>query len=117
MVVNILDRQRHNEAQFRNQVATIGWDHHFNLVRLLGYFSKNIANSLVYEYMVNGSLEKFIFTKNNKEQVLSWDKLDSISLGVARGISYLHQYCENWTTHFDIKPQHISRHQLHTKCF
>ena len=75
VVVKILDRQRHNEAQFRNQVATIGWDHHFNLVRLLGYFSKNIANSLVYEYMVNGSLEKFIFTKNNKEQVLSWDKL------------------------------------------
>eukprot|EP00253_Pinus_taeda_P017340 PITA_17340 len=106
VAVKILDRQRHNETQFMNEVATIGWVHHINLVRLSGYCFESITSALVYEYMVNGSLEKFIFTEK-KEQVLSWEQLYSIALGAARGIAYLHQDCEKRIIHFDIKPHNI----------
>lgn len=36
VAVKLLDRHRHSEIQFMNEVATIGRVHHFNLVRLVG---------------------------------------------------------------------------------
>jgi hypothetical protein len=36
VVFKPLDRHRHNEIQFMNEVATIGRVHHFNLVHLVG---------------------------------------------------------------------------------
>jgi serine/threonine protein kinase len=40
VAVKLLDRHRHSETQFMNEVATIGRVHHVNLVRLLGYCLK-----------------------------------------------------------------------------
>ncbi|KAL0013268.1 hypothetical protein SO802_000337 [Lithocarpus litseifolius] len=49
------------ENQFKAEVSTIGRVHHFNLVRLYGFcFEKNLR-ALVYEYMGNGSLDKYLF--------------------------------------------------------
>ena len=61
VAVKLLDRHRHSEAQFMNEVATIGHVHHVNLVRLLGYCFEIFTSALVYEYVANGSLDKFIF--------------------------------------------------------
>jgi len=88
-------------------VATIGRIHHVNLVRLLGYCFEGCTSALVYEYMVNGSLEKFIFSGKEMGQVLRWEQLHSIALGVARGVAYLHQDCDKRIIHFDIKPHNI----------
>jgi len=107
VAVKLLDRQRQSEAQFMNEVATIGRVHHVNLVRLLGYCFENPISALVYEYMVNGSLEKFIFDRKEKGQMLKWAQLYSIAFGAARGIAYLHHDCEKRIIHFDIKPHNI----------
>jgi len=107
VAVKLLDRQRHSEAQFMNEVATIGHVHHVNLVRLLGYCFESFTSALVYEYMANGSLDKFIFSRKEKGQMLRWVQLYSIALGAARGIAYLHQDCEKRIIHFDIKPHNI----------
>eukprot|EP00253_Pinus_taeda_P012665 PITA_12665 len=107
VAVKLLDRHRHSEIQFMNEVATIGRVHHFNLVRLVGYCFENNTSALVYEYMANGSLEKFIFARKEKGQLLSWEQLYSIALGAARGIAYLHQDCDKRIIHFDIKPHNI----------
>jgi serine/threonine protein kinase len=90
-----------------NEVATIGHVHHVNLVRLLGYCFESFTSALVYEYMPNGSLDKFIFAGKEKGQVLRWEQLYSIALGTAQGIAYLHQECEKRIIHFDIKPHNI----------
>ncbi|GLJ09789.1 hypothetical protein SUGI_0115900 [Cryptomeria japonica] len=90
-----------------NEVATIGRIHHVHLVRLMGYCYEGNRNALVYEYMANGSLDKFIFAGREKEQILNWAQLYSIALGAARGIAYLHQDCDNRIIHFDIKPHNI----------
>ena len=43
------------------EVGTIGKTHHFNLVRLYGFcFERNMI-ALVYEFMGNGSLDKYLF--------------------------------------------------------
>jgi serine/threonine protein kinase len=107
VAVKILDRHRHSEAQFMNEVATIGRVHHVNLVRLLGYCFESPTSALVYEYMVNGSLDKFLFARKQDGHVLRWEQLYSIALGAARGIAYLHQDCEKRIIHFDIKPHNI----------
>lgn len=58
---------------FLAEVKTIGSVHHFNLVRLLGYCIESSHRILVYEYMCNGSLDKWIF-KKNEAQSLNWGK-------------------------------------------
>eukprot|EP00253_Pinus_taeda_P027163 PITA_27163 len=107
VAVKLLDRHRHRQTQFMNEVAKIGRIHHFNLVRLLGYCFEIPTSALVNEYMLNGSLDKFTFAGNENGQILSWEQRYSIALGVARGIAYLHQDFQKRIIHFDIKPHNI----------
>ncbi|KAH7572562.1 hypothetical protein JRO89_XS04G0275100 [Xanthoceras sorbifolium] len=92
------------EEQFMAEVSTIGRIHHFNLVRLYGFcFDKNLR-ALVYEYMENGSLDKYLLSEND---VLGFEKLHEIAVGTARGIAYLHEECQQRIIHYDIKPENI----------
>ncbi|EAZ10315.1 hypothetical protein OsJ_00151 [Oryza sativa Japonica Group] len=93
-----------NGEDFISEVATIGRIHHINVVRLVGFCSEEMRRALVYEYMPRGSLNRYIFSS---ERSFSWDKLNEIALGIARGINYLHQGCEMQILHFDIKPDNI----------
>uniref|UniRef100_A0A0D9UW21 Protein kinase domain-containing protein n=1 Tax=Leersia perrieri TaxID=77586 RepID=A0A0D9UW21_9ORYZ len=90
--------------EFISEVSTIGSIHHVNVVRLVGFCAEEMRRALVYEYMPNGSLDKFIFSP---EKSFSWDKLNEIALGIAKGMNYLHQGCEMQIVHFDIKPHNI----------
>ncbi|CAN1194424.1 Rust resistance kinase Lr10 [Linum perenne] len=91
---------------FMSEVATIGRIHHANVVRLIGFCSEGTKRALVYEFMPNGSLDKYIFHKQGYVS-LSMEQLYHISLGVARGIEYLHSGCAMQILHFDIKPHNI----------
>lgn len=92
------------DQQFMAEVGTIGKVHHFNLVRLYGFcFEKNLI-ALVYEYMKNGSLDRYLFQEYN---ILGFEKLQEIAIGTARGIAYLHEECQQRIIHYDIKPGNI----------
>uniref|UniRef100_A0A6I9QLD2 Rust resistance kinase Lr10 n=2 Tax=Elaeis guineensis var. tenera TaxID=51953 RepID=A0A6I9QLD2_ELAGV len=96
--------------EFINEVSTIGRIHHVNVVQLVGFSSEGSKRALVYEYMPNGSLDKYIFSPSgtrHRPSYFTWDKLNDIALGVARGIDYLHRGCDMQILHFDIKPQNI----------
>jgi serine/threonine protein kinase len=58
---------------------------------------------LVYEYMPNKSLDKWLFD----DKLLNWNKRVSIIIGVAQGLAYLHQECNPAIIHLDIKPENI----------
>ncbi|KAH9304352.1 hypothetical protein KI387_008756 [Taxus chinensis] len=105
VAVKVLDKSKHSRKQFMNEVATLGRIHHLNLVRLLGYCFQGSKRALVYEYMVNGSLEKYIH--GDDQNVLDWKQLYSIAMGIARGIAYLHDDCRRRILHCDIKPHNI----------
>uniref|UniRef100_A0A6N2LJ45 non-specific serine/threonine protein kinase n=1 Tax=Salix viminalis TaxID=40686 RepID=A0A6N2LJ45_SALVM len=104
--VKLLRQEKTNGQDFINEVATIGRIHHCNVVQLIGFTAEGSKRALVYEFMPNGSLEKYIFSRQGSIP-LSNHKLYEISLGVARGIEYLHQGCEMQILHFDIKPHNI----------
>jgi serine/threonine protein kinase len=105
VAVKMLDGNSNcNGEDFISEVSTIGRIHHVNVVRLVGFCSEEMRRALVYEYMPEGSLDKYIFSA---EKIFSWDKLIEIALGIARGINYLHQGCEMQIVHFDIKPHNI----------
>ncbi|VAH20597.1 hypothetical protein VPH35_009960 [Triticum aestivum] len=58
--------------------------------------------------MLNGSLDGHLFKKSNANVVvLNWNIRCQISLGVARGLCYLHQGCRECIIHYDIKPENI----------
>ncbi|KAL5836342.1 hypothetical protein ACOSQ4_015839 [Xanthoceras sorbifolium] len=92
------------EEQFMAEVSTIGRIHHFNLVRLYGFCFDKKLRALVYEYMENGSLDKYLLSEND---VLGFEKLHEIAVGTARGIAYLHEECQQRIIHYDIKPENI----------
>ena len=103
VAVKVLNNVKGNGEEFINEVGTIGRIHHVNMVRLVGYCADGFRRALVYEFLPNDSLEKFIF--NNT--LLGWEKLQDIAMGIARGIEYLHQGCDQRIVHFDIKPHNI----------
>ncbi|KAK8452322.1 hypothetical protein SEVIR_5G092832v4 [Setaria viridis] len=85
---------------------SIGRTSHVNIVNLFGFCLEGSKRAIIYEYMPNGSLDKFIYSENPKA-VLGWDKLYTIAIGIARGLEYLHHSCNTRIIHFDIKPQNI----------
>ncbi|XP_039809568.1 rust resistance kinase Lr10-like isoform X1 [Panicum virgatum] len=104
IAVKMLGSSSCNGEEFISEVATIGKIHHVNVVRLVGFCSEETVRALIYEFMPRGSLDKYIFSS---EKSFSWDKLNEIALGIARGINYLHQGCDMQIVHFDIKPHNI----------
>ncbi|KAH1120666.1 hypothetical protein J1N35_003826 [Gossypium stocksii] len=106
VAIKLLGKSKGNGQDFINEVASIGRIHHANVVKLIGFCVKGSKQALVYEFMSNGSLDKIIFSEENKE-TLGWKKIFDIVLGVARGIDYLHQGCDMQILHFDIKPHNI----------
>ncbi|MBA0631527.1 hypothetical protein Godav_000394 [Gossypium davidsonii] len=91
---------------FMTEVQTIGSIHHFNLVSLIGFCAQKFNRLLVYEYMANGSLDRWIFNKN-RDLALGWQIRKKIILDIAKGLAYLHEDCNQKIVHLDIKPQNI----------
>ena len=106
VAIKVLGKPKANGQEFINEVATIGRIHHTNVVQLVGYCAERSKRALVYDFMPNGSLEKYIFSQEGNIS-LSCHQMYEISLGVARGIEYLHRGCDMQILHFDIKPHNI----------
>ena len=106
VAVKRLDGLNQIKRSFLAEVETIGSIHHFNLVRLIGFCAEKSHRLLVYEFMSNGSLDKWVFDKNPKI-LLDWQHRKKIILDIARGLTYLHEDCRQKIVHLDIKPQNI----------
>ncbi|KAL3715087.1 hypothetical protein ACJRO7_006907 [Eucalyptus globulus] len=113
IAVKILNKPKSNGQDFISEVATIGRIHHVNVVQLVGFCFDYSKQALVYDFMPNGSLDKHIVYKDGEDS-LDYKKMYEISLGIARGIEYLHRGCDMQILHFDIKPHNILLDQSFT---
>ncbi len=58
------------KKSFILEMCTLKSIQHINLIYLLGYCIKGLKHMLVYEYMSNSSLDKWLYEDN----LLDWDK-------------------------------------------
>ncbi|KAJ6959239.1 rust resistance kinase Lr10-like [Populus alba x Populus x berolinensis] len=107
VAVKLLNNSIGKGEEFINEVGTMARIHHVNVVRLIGFCADGFRRALVYEYLPNGSLQKFITSADSRNHFLGWERLNRVALGIAKGIEYLHQGCDQRILHFDIKPQNI----------
>ncbi|XP_048328548.2 LEAF RUST 10 DISEASE-RESISTANCE LOCUS RECEPTOR-LIKE PROTEIN KINASE-like 2.5 [Ziziphus jujuba] len=109
VAVKLLKDSKSNGEDFINEVVSMGRTSHVNIVTLLGFCCERNKKALIYDFMHNGSLGKFIFNKEyeNASRCLEWKTLYDIAIGIARGLEYLHRGCSTRILHFDKKPQNI----------
>ncbi|XP_033139439.1 LEAF RUST 10 DISEASE-RESISTANCE LOCUS RECEPTOR-LIKE PROTEIN KINASE-like 2.5 isoform X3 [Brassica rapa] len=105
VAVKVLNDTTGNGEDFVNEVASMSKTSHVNIVTLLGFCAEGTKRAILYEFLENGSLDKFISSKRSSN--MDWMELYGIALGVARGLEYLHHGCRTRIVHFDIKPQNV----------
>ncbi|XP_057524732.1 G-type lectin S-receptor-like serine/threonine-protein kinase SD2-5 isoform X1 [Amaranthus tricolor] len=108
IAVKKLEGVGQGKKEFRAEVSIIGSIHHIHLVRLKGFCTEGSHRLLAYEFMANGSLDKWIFKRNKDNScVLDWATRFNIAVGTAKGLAYLHEDCEVKIVHCDIKPENV----------
>ncbi|CAO2840730.1 unnamed protein product [Amaranthus hypochondriacus] len=91
--------------EFVAEVACMGRLRHRNLVQLLGYCRRKGELLLVYDYMPNGSLDKYLYEEDTPN--LSWTARFKVIRGVASALVYLHQEWEQVVIHRDVKASNV----------
>ncbi|XP_065879938.1 cysteine-rich receptor-like protein kinase 42 isoform X2 [Euphorbia lathyris] len=90
---------------FFNEVNLISGIEHKNLVKLIGCSIEGPESLLVYEYVHNRSLDRFIF---GNDRFLNWKERFNIIVGTAEGLAYLHGGgCQARIIHRDIKSSNV----------
>ncbi|KAG1341828.1 L-type lectin-domain containing receptor kinase IV.2 [Cocos nucifera] len=105
VAVKRVNHESREVREFITEMASIGQLRHRNLVQHLGYCRRKDELLLVYDYMPNGSLDKFLFEQ--PKSMLNWSQRFRIIKGVASGLLYLHEDCEKVVIHRDIKASNV----------
>ncbi|GMI77809.1 hypothetical protein HRI_001450200 [Hibiscus trionum] len=93
------------KEQFVTEIATISAVQHRNLVKLYGCCIGGNRRLLVYEYLVNKSLDQALWGHNDLH--LDWPTRFNICLSTARGLAYLHEESRLRVVHRDVKASNI----------
>ncbi|XP_010048215.2 probable L-type lectin-domain containing receptor kinase S.5 [Eucalyptus grandis] len=101
-VKKISATSKQGERQYLAEICTIGRMRHKNIVQLQGWCHEGEQLLLVYQYMANGSLDRFIGKLS-----LNWETRYEILTGIASALLYLHEECGNPVVHRDIKPNNV----------
>ncbi|URE11815.1 Leucine-rich repeat receptor-like protein kinase, partial [Musa troglodytarum] len=102
------------DHEFKTEIEMLSRVHHRNLVSLVGFCFDHSEQILVYEYIPNGSLRDSL--SGNSGVYLDWKKRLRITLGAARGLTYLHELANPRIIHRDVKSNNILLdHQLNAK--
>uniref|UniRef100_A0A2C9UZW7 non-specific serine/threonine protein kinase n=1 Tax=Manihot esculenta TaxID=3983 RepID=A0A2C9UZW7_MANES len=91
--------------QFQAEVNLLLRVHHRNLTTLVGFCDEGTNRGLIYEYMVNGDLEKFLSGSN--KYILTWERRLNIVVEAAKGWEYLHNGSKPPIVHRDVKTSNI----------
>ncbi|GMN39130.1 hypothetical protein TIFTF001_008352 [Ficus carica] len=106
-VLSIELENMRGEREFIAELAALSDIKHENLVRLRGCCVDGATRYLVYDYMENNSLSHTLLGGEQNRIKFSWEARREISLGIARGLAYLHEEVQPHIVHRDIKASNI----------
>jgi Leucine-rich repeat (LRR) protein/tRNA A-37 threonylcarbamoyl transferase component Bud32 len=97
------------DKEFESEVKVLGSIRHNNIVKLLCCISSQEAKLLVYEYMENGSLDRWLHHRDREgaPAPLDWPTRLAIAIDAAKGLSYMHNDCAHSIVHRDVKSSNI----------
>ncbi|BFG36260.1 hypothetical protein CerSpe_225340 [Prunus speciosa] len=104
-VKRVSHESRQGMKEFVAEIVSIGRLRHRNLVPLLGYCRRKGELLLVYDYMPNGSLDKYLYDRPTV--TLNWSQRFRVIRGVASGLFYLHEEWEQVVIHRDVKASNV----------
>ncbi|KAH9767034.1 protein kinase domain-containing protein [Citrus sinensis] len=120
VAIKVLNLQRPGASKsFMAECKALRNVRHRNLVRVITScssidFQGNDFKALVYDYMPNGSLEKWLHPnvvpradEEIKIQNLTLLQRISIAIDVASALDYLHHHCKEPILHCDLKPSNV----------
>ncbi|XP_057867972.2 L-type lectin-domain containing receptor kinase IX.1-like [Cryptomeria japonica] len=96
---------RQGRKEYISEVTIITKLRHRNLVRLLGWCHEQGELLLVYEFLPNGSLDKYIF--DERKDCLNWERRYSVARGIASALIYLHEEWDQRVVHRDVKASNV----------
>jgi serine/threonine protein kinase len=107
VAVKRIPHQREGMREFLAEVSSLGRLKHRNLVGFRGWCKEDKENLiLVYDFMNNGSLDKWIF-ECEEGKMLTWEERIKVLKNVAVGILYMHEDWEVKVLHRDIKASNV----------
>ncbi|KAL8195279.1 hypothetical protein R6Q57_025682 [Mikania cordata] len=105
VAVKRVSRESHQGIkEYASEVKTISRLRHRNLVQLVGWCHEKKDLLLVYEFMLNGSLDTHLFCGKS---LLKWPIRYQIAKGLASALLYLHSEWEQCVVHRDIKSSNV----------
>ncbi|XXG46731.1 hypothetical protein AAC387_Pa02g1503 [Persea americana] len=116
IAVKVLNLENRGASKsFVAECRTLRNVRHRNLVKVLSAcssldFKGNDFKALIFEYMPNGNLDKWLHSEKegqNHLQSLSFTQRLNIAIDVACAMEYLHHHCRPPIAHCDLKPSNI----------
>lgn len=106
-------KEKHSSKTLKQQMEVISQLRHQNLVSVLGHCvvtyqdrHKGSTIFIVFEHVTNGSLREHLTDWRRKER-LKWPQRMTISMGIARGVHFLHTGMAPGIFGNDLKIEHI----------
>ncbi|RAL51678.1 hypothetical protein DM860_010396 [Cuscuta australis] len=116
-VKRLKDANPCGRKEFEQYMDVIGRLNHPNIVKLRAYYYAKEEKLLVYDYLPNGTLHSLLHDRGAGRVPLDWTTRLGLVLGVARGLSHIHQeFEESRIPHGNLKSSNILLDKNGTAC-